>query len=323
MTQQTEIDAMRRALMLAAGVLGSTSPNPPVGCVILDSSGNQVGEGSTAPPGGPHAEVTALRRAGAQARGGTAVVTLEPCSHHGRTPPCTRALLEAGIARVVFAVVDPHPLAAGGAAALQAAGIDVEGGVLEAEAARVNEAWLTFVKLRRPFVTWLFGSSLDGRVAASDGSSEGIEARAALRAERARLYRETDAVLATATTSPLRGGSGRGYSPLPGGLQLSVQEAEAAARDPRAFLQDLYARDVCSLLLDCAADVAGTFVSAGLVDRVIGYVAPLLLGGGGLPALAGAGAASLDAAPRFRFDEVSQIGTDLRVVARRRTGDDG
>ncbi|HSU08163.1 MAG TPA: bifunctional diaminohydroxyphosphoribosylaminopyrimidine deaminase/5-amino-6-(5-phosphoribosylamino)uracil reductase RibD, partial [Pseudonocardia sp.] len=146
---------MRRALAASAAVLGTTSPNPPVGAVVLDTAGAVVGIGATAPPGGPHAEVTALQEAGPRARGGTAVVTLEPCAHHGRTPPCTEALAAAGIATVVFAVRDPHPTAGGGAAVLRAAGVVVREGTLGEEVARGPlRAWLHTVRTGRPHVTW-------------------------------------------------------------------------------------------------------------------------------------------------------------------------
>ena len=130
------VDAMRRALAASVSVHGATSPNPPVGAVVIDVGGTVVGVGATAPPGGPHAEVTALREAGLRARGGTAVVTLEPCAHHGRTPPCTEALAAAGVATVVFAVRDPHPRAGGGAAVLRAAGVAVREGMLAGQVAR-------------------------------------------------------------------------------------------------------------------------------------------------------------------------------------------
>ncbi len=163
---------MARARELAAGVLGTTSPNPPVGAVILGRDGSPVGEGATAPPGGPHAEVAALAQAGNRARGGTAVVTLEPCAHSGRTGPCVDALVAAGIARVVVAVPEPTELAGGGADRLRAAGIDVELGVEQDLAEHGALAgWLTGVRHRRPFVVWKAAATLDGRVAAADGTS--------------------------------------------------------------------------------------------------------------------------------------------------------
>ncbi|WUH94756.1 bifunctional diaminohydroxyphosphoribosylaminopyrimidine deaminase/5-amino-6-(5-phosphoribosylamino)uracil reductase RibD [Streptomyces sp. NBC_00433] len=194
MATTTEIDAMRRAVALSARALGATAPNPVVGCVILDTAGAVVGEGWHREAGGPHAEVHALRAAGEAARGGTAVVTLEPCNHTGRTGPCARALIEAGVARVVHAVPDPSAAASGGAATLRAAGVDVESGVLAAEAEAVNIAWLTSVRQGRPFVRWKYAATLDGRIAAADGSSRWITSPES-RADVHRLRAEADAVV--------------------------------------------------------------------------------------------------------------------------------
>ncbi|MGH3313369.1 MAG: bifunctional diaminohydroxyphosphoribosylaminopyrimidine deaminase/5-amino-6-(5-phosphoribosylamino)uracil reductase RibD, partial [Streptomyces sp.] len=171
---------MHRAVELADRGVGSTSPNPVVGCVVLTPDGRPVGEGWHQRAGGPHAEIHALAEAGDDARGGTAVVTLEPCDHTGRTGPCSLALIEAGIARVVYAVADPTS-ATGGARTLRAAGVAVERGLLAEEAAAGNAAWLTSVRLRRPYVSWKYAATLDGRIAAADGSSRWItsaEARA-------------------------------------------------------------------------------------------------------------------------------------------------
>jgi diaminohydroxyphosphoribosylaminopyrimidine deaminase/5-amino-6-(5-phosphoribosylamino)uracil reductase len=189
-----ETDAMRRAVALSARALGDTAPNPVVGCVILDAHGAVAGEGWHHRAGGPHAEVNALLAAGERARGGTAIVTLEPCNHTGRTGPCAQALIEAGIDRVVFAVADPSPSAAGGAATLRAAGAEVEGGLLAAEAAAVNVAWLTSVRLGRPHVRWKYAATLDGRIAAADGTSRWITSAQA-RADVHRLRAESDAVI--------------------------------------------------------------------------------------------------------------------------------
>ncbi|MFI0720294.1 bifunctional diaminohydroxyphosphoribosylaminopyrimidine deaminase/5-amino-6-(5-phosphoribosylamino)uracil reductase RibD [Streptomyces sp. NPDC021224] len=194
MATTTETDAMRRAVALSARALGATAPNPVVGCVILDDAGKPVGEGWHRRAGGPHAEIHALEAAGPAARGGTAVVTLEPCNHTGRTGPCAVALVEAGVARVVYAVADPSPAASGGAATLRAAGIDVEGGLLAAEAEAVNAAWLTSVRRGRPYVLWKYAATLDGRIAAADGSSRWITS-AESRADVHRLRARADAVV--------------------------------------------------------------------------------------------------------------------------------
>jgi diaminohydroxyphosphoribosylaminopyrimidine deaminase/5-amino-6-(5-phosphoribosylamino)uracil reductase len=188
---------MRDAIALAARALGETSPNPVVGCVVLDAAGEPAGEGFHAFAGGPHAEVVALRRAGDRAREGTLVVTLEPCDHHGRTGPCSRAILDAGVRRVVYAVPDPSDH--GGARRLADAGLEIESGVLSAEAERVNAEWLTYARLGRPHVTWKFAATLDGRSAAADGTSQWITGPAA-REDVHRLRARTDAIIAGSGT---------------------------------------------------------------------------------------------------------------------------
>ncbi len=192
--QLTPAEAMDRAVLLAARGLGRTSPNPVVGCVILDRGGRVVGEGHHEQAGGPHAEVAALADAGERARGGTAVVTLEPCRHSGRTGPCTRALLEAGITRVVAAVPDPTGAAGGGLEELRAAGVEVLEGIGREAATHGNRAWLHSVRTGRPFVTWKCAATLDGRTAAADGTSRWITGAPARRAVH-ELRAERDAVL--------------------------------------------------------------------------------------------------------------------------------
>jgi diaminohydroxyphosphoribosylaminopyrimidine deaminase / 5-amino-6-(5-phosphoribosylamino)uracil reductase len=157
-----ELSAMRRAIAISAQGLGSTSPNPPVGCVILDSQGRTVGEGYHDRKGEPHAEGNALAAAGKLAEGGTAVVTLEPCNHSGRTPPCREALINANVARVLIAVMDPTSRGEGGAALLRQAGIDVEQDFLKDEALVVLGPWLSSVQARRPFITWIYEATPDG-----------------------------------------------------------------------------------------------------------------------------------------------------------------
>ena len=187
-------DHMRRALALATEGLGRTSPNPTVGCVIA-RDGRVVGEGRTAPPGGPHAEVTALARAGDAARGAVAYTTLEPCNHTGRTGPCSEALIAAGVAEVVFAVADPNPLAAGGAARLRAAGVVVRGGILEAEGRALIRPWLhALTGAPLPWVVAKFACSLDGRTATRTGESKWITGEAARRRGHD-LRQRSDAVL--------------------------------------------------------------------------------------------------------------------------------
>ncbi len=352
----TDADAMRRAVVLAARGLGRTSPNPVVGCVVLDSAGRPAGEGYHRRAGGPHAEIHALRAAGERARGGTAYVTLEPCDHTGRTGPCSRALLDAGVARVVYAVADPDPRAGGGARTLRAAGVAVERGLLAEEAEAGNVAWLTSVRLRRPHVTWKYAATLDGRSAAADATSRWITS-AESRADVHRLRAEADAVVVGAGTAraddphlavrgvpdaaqPLRvvvDTEGTAVRPgariLDGASATLVAVAEDAdlraaghlpevVRLPRAargldvpaLLAVLDARGVRSVLLEGGPALAGSFVAAGAVDRVIGYLAPVLLGAGPA-ALADAGIATLADALRLRMTETVRIGTDVRITA--------
>lgn len=192
---ETEDAWMRRALRLAARGRGKTSPNPMVGCVLV-KDGALVGSGWHHRAGEAHAEVLALRKAGDGARGSTAYVTLEPCAHHGRTPPCTGALIEAGVSRVVAAMEDPDPRTAGkGIAALRTAGIDAASGLLASEARKLNEQYILHRTAGRPFVTYKAGMSLDGRTAAADGSSQWITSAAARR-DAHRLRAQSDAICA-------------------------------------------------------------------------------------------------------------------------------
>ncbi|HEV7627290.1 MAG TPA: bifunctional diaminohydroxyphosphoribosylaminopyrimidine deaminase/5-amino-6-(5-phosphoribosylamino)uracil reductase RibD [Streptomyces sp.] len=246
---------MRRAVELAARGLGSTSPNPVVGCVVLSSSGHPVGEGWHQRAGGPHAEIHALAEAGDDARGGTAVVTLEPCDHTGRTGPCSLALIEAGIARVVYAVADPA--AGGGARRLAEAGVDVERGLLADEAAAGNAAWLTAMRLHRPYVIWKYAATLDGRIAAADGSSRWITSDEA-RADVHRLRARTDAVIVGSGTArvddphlAVRGVSGA-VQPL-----RVVIDTEAAAVRPGARVLDDAAPTLIAVADDAEAGELG------------------------------------------------------------------
>ncbi|MEV3871881.1 bifunctional diaminohydroxyphosphoribosylaminopyrimidine deaminase/5-amino-6-(5-phosphoribosylamino)uracil reductase RibD [Streptomyces sp. NPDC049906] len=354
MATAAEATAMQRALALAARGFGHTSPNPVVGCVLLDPHGTTVGEGHHQRAGGPHAEVHALRAAGDRARGATAVVTLEPCDHTGRTGPCSRALIEAGVARVVYAVADPTPQATGGAETLRAAGVEVAHGLLATEAEEVNTAWLTSVRHGRPHTTWKYAATLDGRTAAEDGSSRWISS-AASRADVHRLRAEADAVVVGAGTAraddphlAVRGVDGArqplrvvvdttGTAVRPGARVLDsaaptlIAVAEDAPPPPHtaelvrlpraagglsvpALLAALHARGVRSVLLEGGARLAGAFVAAGAVDRVVGYLAPALLGAGP-SALAGAGITTLADALRLDVTEAVRIGTDLRITA--------
>lgn len=328
------VGAMRRALAASAEVHGTTSPNPPVGAVVIDAAGRVVGVGATAPPGGPHAEVTALREAGERARGGTAVITLEPCAHHGRTPPCTDALRAAGVAEVAFAVPDPHPTAGGGAAVLRAAGIAVREGALSDEVRRGPlRAWLHTVRAGRPHVTWKLAATLDGRSAAADGTSRWITGEAA-RAEVHALRATVDAIVVgtgtmladdPALTARRPDGALGGHQPVrvvvghrdvPPGYALAATDVlHLRTHDPDAVLAALHARGLVDVLLEGGPRLAGAFVAAHRVDRVLAYLAPALLGAG-RAALGDAGVVSMDGIERLHVDEVRRIGSDVVVDAR-------
>jgi diaminohydroxyphosphoribosylaminopyrimidine deaminase/5-amino-6-(5-phosphoribosylamino)uracil reductase len=329
--------AMHRALALAETVRGSTSPNPTVGAVIIGVDGTLAGEGVTAPAGGPHAEVVALRAAGAKARGGTAIVTLEPCNHTGRTGPCSTALLAAGIARVVYAVDDPTADAAGGAAALRSAGVDVVAGVEElAASAGALRPWLHAMRTGRPFVTWKYAATLDGRVAAADYSARWISS-AASRADAHSFRATVDAivvgsgtVLADDPQLTVRDADGRlaARQPLrvvldrrhraPQQSRVFDSAAETLVLDtavPRFALKALFDRGIRHLLLEGGPTLAGAFIEAELVDEVIAYLAPKLLGEGP-SALGHAGIATLDEAVTLDVQTVTRVGEDIKIVAR-------
>ncbi|MFH9084849.1 bifunctional diaminohydroxyphosphoribosylaminopyrimidine deaminase/5-amino-6-(5-phosphoribosylamino)uracil reductase RibD [Streptomyces sp. NPDC017673] len=348
---------MRRAVELAATALGRTSPNPVVGCVVLGADGTPAGEGFHRGAGQPHAEVEALAAAGERARGGTAVVTLEPCAHQGRTGPCAEALLRAGIARVVYAVPDPDATAAGGARRLRDAGVEVAGGVLRAEAERGNELWLTAVRRGRPCVTWKFGGTLDGRAAAPDGTSRWITGSAS-RQDAHALRAAHDAVLVGSGTlrtddphlglrhgvagaPPLRvvldrhgtippharvlddtaptvvvTGPDTPAPKLPEGHEVLRVPVTDGALDLAVLLDGLWARGVRSVLLEGGARLAASCVAQGLLDRVVAYMAPLVLGAAARPVLGDFGAPTLMAGLRLRLGEVTRLGDDVRLLLR-------
>jgi diaminohydroxyphosphoribosylaminopyrimidine deaminase/5-amino-6-(5-phosphoribosylamino)uracil reductase len=253
MATVTELAAMRRAVALSAAGLDTTSPNPPVGCVILDAAGRVVGEGYHRRKGESHAEVNALTAAGNQARGGTAVVTLEPCNHHGRTPPCHQALLDAGIARTVVAVIDPTSRGEGGVTRLRRAGMDVEVGVLTNEALLVLGPWLTALETARPLVIWAY-------VVGAAGIESAVELP-----EAAYLLTCADAVLhedglVTETTTGSHG---------TGALKLAPVAVQAG---PKALLTTLYDNGIRSVMLHGGLRLTEPFLAAGLINRVVAYL---------------------------------------------------
>lgn len=330
-----ETAAMRRALALAAR--GPLGPNPRVGCVLLTPDGDVLGEGWHRGAGTPHAEVAALadaRDRGADVRGATAVVTLEPCDHTGRTGPCSVALRDAGVARVVVSVEDPNPVAAGGAQRLRAAGVDVVTGVLADEGAAALGAWLPAVRRGRPFVTLKLATTLDGRVAAADGTSRWITSDVArhhahgLRAEVDAIAVGTGTVLAddpSLTARTVDGGLVErqpvrvvvGHRDVPAGARLhgpGGKLVHVRTHDPAEVLRVLHAREVRHVLVEGGPTLAAAFLTAGLVDEVHAYVAPVLLGAG--PAAVGdLGVGTIGDAVRLRPVEVVPLGPDVLVVA--------
>lgn len=371
---QADYAFMRRALALAAQGRFTTDPNPNVGALVV-KDGQVLGEGFHQQAGGPHAEVFALQQAGSAARGATCYVTLEPCAHYGRTPPCAEALVKAGVARVVIAMLDPNPLVAGrGVAILQQAGISVEHGLLTEEARALNPGFLSRMERQRPYLYLKLAASLDGRTALANGQSQWLTSDAA-RAD-VQLWRaQVSAILSTASTvladaarltvrqssaagaeliRPLADGSLRqplrvildrqqrltGNEPLfnEGGPVLLCYAADAAPRKlavtkvtveqlPLALSADgqldltqlltlLAGRQINSLWTEAGAILAGSLLKAGLVDELLLYQAPLLLGEQGRPLAVLGDFQQLAQTPKLAFNEVISLGPDLRLRAR-------
>ena len=316
--------AMRAALSAARAVRARTSPNPWIGAVVVSAEGIVVGTGATEPPGGRHAEVVALDEAGASAMGATIVCTLEPCSHHGRTPPCTDAIISAGVRRVVVGMVDPDERVAGaGIEALRQAGLDVAVGVLAGEVAAQLAPYLHHRRTGRPYVVCKLAMSLDGGTAAPDGTSQWITGADARR-DTHRLRAESDAILVGAGTvraddPALTVRHVEGDDPLR--VVLGTAPADARVRpclewegDLCDLLDELGGRGVLQLMVEGGAQVVGSFHRAGLIDRYVLYVAPAVFGGtAAFPAIGGNTAPTLTDLWRGRFDSVEQVGVDLRI----------
>jgi diaminohydroxyphosphoribosylaminopyrimidine deaminase / 5-amino-6-(5-phosphoribosylamino)uracil reductase len=329
-------EAMKLAIELANQVKGTTYPNPPVGAVIVDQEGRIVGVGATQPAGGDHAEVMALRRAGRLAAGGIAVITLEPCNHFGKTPPCVNALIEARVGTVIYAIDDPNAIAGGGTGRLNAAGVQVRSGIMAADVtAGPLREWLHKQRTGLPHVTWKYATSIDGRSAAADGSSQWISSDAA-RADLHRRRAIADAiVVGTGTvladnpslTARLPDGSLAPQQPLrvvvgkrevpPEAKVLNDDSRTMVIRthDPVEVLKAL--ADRTDVMLEGGPTLAGAFLRAGGINRILAYVAPILLGGP-VSAVDDVGVSSMAHALRWQFDAVQQVGPDLllSLVAR-------
>jgi diaminohydroxyphosphoribosylaminopyrimidine deaminase/5-amino-6-(5-phosphoribosylamino)uracil reductase len=326
-------DAMRRALELAARG-PATGGNPQVGCVLVDESGVIVAEGWHRGAGTPHAECDALSNL-ADARGLTAIVTLEPCNHTGRTGPCSEALIAAGVARVVYAVSDPGHESSGGAERLRAAGVEVVAGVLADEVSAFLHIWLTAVARHRPWVTVKWASTLDGRAAASDGTSQwitGTAARQRVHEQRAAsdaILVGTGTVFADDPSLTARGDAGEllAHQPLPVVVGERAIPADAAlhrhpagvletgTRELHRVLGELDARGVRRVYVEGGPTLASAIIAAGLADEYAVYLAPALLGGPRL-ALGELGIGTIADARRLRITSVEKLGDDLLVMAR-------
>ena len=352
---------MARALRLAGRGIFSTRPNPMVGCVIARGEA-VLGEGWHQRAGGPHAEVFALGEAGEAARGATAYVTLEPCAHHGRTPPCADALLRAGVARVVAACRDPFPQVDGqGMERLRAAGVTVETGLMQAEARALNRGFFSRIERGRPWLRVKLAMSLDGRTALAAGESKwisGAEARRDVQRWRARagaLLTGMGTVLADDPRLTLRAEEGApadALAPLrvvldragrlPAGCRLASDgvapslrlhdaaiappalmgvedvgvQALPAGLDLGAVLSELARRGINEVQVEAGASLSGALLAAGLVDELLLYVAPVLLGERARPLLAGIDPADMAGRLGLRMVEYRTIGADLRLLLR-------
>jgi diaminohydroxyphosphoribosylaminopyrimidine deaminase/5-amino-6-(5-phosphoribosylamino)uracil reductase len=325
---------MRRAIVAAADVRLITSPNPWVGAVMVDGDDVVIGVGATSAPGGDHAEVAAIASGGAGSRGATLYTTLEPCSHQGRTGPCTDAIIEAGIAAVVYGITDPDPQVAGqGAARLAEAGVEVTAGVLEAEIEAQLAPYLCQRRTGRPLVILKLAATLDGRIAVADGSSSWITGEAA-RADVHRLRAESDAILVGAGTvradDPRL--TARDFAPtderITGSFDprryvmgsslpedAAVAPATVVSGSPLEVLDEMGADGVLQLLIEGGANVAAQFARADLVDRFIIYYAPAFaIGDDAIAMFSGGAVDNMSELLRGRFESVTPIGDDLRIT---------
>ncbi len=324
---------MRRALELAARGRRPDA-NPRVGCVLVSPAGDLVAAGWHRGAGTPHAEADALSRAGELARGTTAYVTLEPCNHTGRTEPCAQALVAAGVARVVHAQSDPNPRAAGGADALRGRGIVVTSGLLEQEATELNATWTHLVTTGRPWVTWKLASTLDGRSAAADGTSQWITGPAARNDVHAKRSQCGAVIIGTGTAlndnprltarrtdgtlfddQPLRVVVGeRELRPDARVLDDSAPTWHLRTRDPKEVLARLADAEIHHVWLEGGPTMAAAFLAADLVDEVIAYVAPVFLGRG-RPSVGDLGITTIADALRLDPTDITVLGTDVRITA--------
>jgi diaminohydroxyphosphoribosylaminopyrimidine deaminase/5-amino-6-(5-phosphoribosylamino)uracil reductase len=322
----TDKDYIRRAIELAQRGIALASPGPMVGAVIV-KDGAVIGEGFYTWDGLHHAEVLALAKTGTAARGATAYTSLEPCAHTGRTPPCAQVLIDAGIARVVSSIVDPDPRVSGkGFGMLRAAGIEVVAGILADEASRMNEAYLTRSTEKRPFGTLKLAMTLDGKIATASGESQWItseESRAAVQT----LRHAADAIVTGSGTYLKDSPQMTDRTGLPRRRELLRVVLDRRGRLESMpgwvvlrggfgeFVAEMEQRQIQSFLMECGADLAFNALEAGIIDKIVAFVAPKILGGREIPAVGGTGFERLSDAVSLRDWTVTSLATDIVITA--------
>lgn len=318
--------AMARAIDCARLGLGKTYPNPIVGAVITSATGEFISEGFH--EGGDHAEVVAIKGAKDIPAGSIIYITLEPCNHLGKTPPCTEAIINSGLSKVVYAVKDPNPIAAGGGERLQEAGIEVLTGLGEIEARQENRAWLTKIELGRPRITWKIASTMDGKVAARDGSSKWITGELA-RADVAIMRSQADAIVTSTATvnadNPLLTSKGLGKNPvrivmgtseIPADSKILNEDSETLfvkSRDFGELIKVLQVRGFNSLMIESGPTFGTALLREELIDEIVLFQAPTFLGSG-TPAIGELGISNISGRLDFEIAEVEVIGADLKVT---------
>jgi diaminohydroxyphosphoribosylaminopyrimidine deaminase / 5-amino-6-(5-phosphoribosylamino)uracil reductase len=324
---------MQRAIALSENGLGRTAPNPIVGAVIVTADGSVIAEGfHDRHKSADHAEVVALKIAGEKARGATMYVTLEPCNHTGTTAPCTQAIIDAGIKSVVYAVADPNIVAAGGAAALKAAGIEVVAGVGEDEASYSNRAWLTKILQGRPFITWKVAATLDGKVAASDATSKWITNDAS-RADVQKVRRSVDAIMVgtqtviadnpylvphdgASTKNPLRIVCGTQELPKSANVfNDAAQTKVIASKDLKVIAAEVLATGVNHIVLESGPTLATAMLQAGMLDELMFYQGASVLGAG-KSFVADLGISTIENAMSMQRISTETFGDDVKTVYR-------
>ena len=318
--------AMARAIECASYGLGKTFPNPIVGAVVTSATGEFISEGFH--QGADHAEVIAIKGAKEIPAGSTLYVSLEPCNHYGKTPPCVDAIIESGIKKVVYAISDPNPVAAGGSERLRSAGIEVVSGIGDIQASHENRAWLTKIKKGRPRITWKIASTMDGKVTAADGSSKWITGELA-RTDVSKIRSQADAIVTSTATvkadNPLLTSKGAGKNPVRivmGGSEIAASsqilnsDAETVvikSRDLEEVITLAKARGFNQLLIESGPTFGTALLMAGLIDEVVLYQAPTFFGSG-TPSISDLGIATISQRLDFEIADVEVIGADLKIT---------